>query len=330
MLYNVFANSVAHDIFIKKQREMEPTSQPVELKNPSETRWSCQYTALVAIRKSLPAVKATFTEIMSQPNAPERLELSSAMDLADSVIATLTDRRAEESWREIRDRASDLCTKANVNHNETPERRQAQPPRHLQEFVVEAQIERTPVTSPDALRTECFYPVIDRLVVEMRRRFSTEVGGVLSGVSALSPKHASFLDKKCLQPMAKFYGVTEENLTPELHQVKRLLERKKQQGHELKDTAEFLALMRPYKDAFTDLHRLLCISLTLPVTSAGCERSFSCLRRIKNYLRNSSGDARNSNLGLLAINKQRSKALDVQRVIDIFASNHNNRRIVLL
>ncbi|KAI4809442.1 hypothetical protein KUCAC02_018322 [Chaenocephalus aceratus] len=121
----------------------------------------------------------------------------------------------------------------------------------------------------------------------MRRRFSTEAGGVLSRVSALSPKHASFLDKKCLQPMAKFYGVTEENLTPELHQVKRLLERKKQQTN-------------------------------------------SCLRRIKNYLRNSSGDARNSNLGLLAINKQRSKALDVQRVIDIFTSNHNNRRIVLL
>ncbi|KAI4830034.1 hypothetical protein KUCAC02_001688 [Chaenocephalus aceratus] len=86
--------------------------------------------------------------------------------------------------------------------------------------------------------------------------------------------------------------------------------------------------MRPYKDAFTDLHRLICISLTLPVTSAGCKRSFSCLRRIKNYLRNSSGDARNSNLGLLAINKQRSKALE--RVIDIFASYHNNRWIVLL
>ncbi|XP_034093135.1 zinc finger MYM-type protein 1-like [Gymnodraco acuticeps] len=318
-----------------------------------EARWSCQYTALVAIRKSLPAVKATFTEIMSQPNARRKtearavsglideqfvllltlfedlsrvtkfmsdqlqspsLELSSAMDLADSVIATLTDRRSEKSWREIQDRASDLCTKANVNHNETPERRHAQPPRHLQEFVVEAQIERRPVTSLDALRTECFYPVIDRLVVEMRRRFSTEAGGVLSGVSALSPKHASFLDNKCLQPMAKFYGVTEENPTPELHQVKRLLERKKQQGHELKDTAEFLVLMRPYKDAFTDLHRLICTSLTLPVTSAGCERSFFCLRRIKNYLRNSSGDARNSNLGLLAINKQRSKALDVQRV----------------
>ena len=32
---------------------------------------------------------------------------------------------------------------------------------------------------------------------------------------------------------------------------------------------------------------------------------------------------------LLAINKQRTKALDVQRNIDKFSSNHNNRRIVL-
>jgi hypothetical protein len=87
----------------------------------------------------------------------------------------------------------------------------------------------------------------------MRRRFSTEAGGVLTGVSALSPKHVSFLNKKCLQPMAQFYGVTEENLTAELHQIQRLLERKKAQGHVVNDTLEFLALMRPYRDAFVDL-----------------------------------------------------------------------------
>ncbi|CAK6979961.1 hypothetical protein KUCAC02_028363 [Scomber scombrus] len=116
--------------------------------------------------------------------------------------------------------------------------------------------------------------------------------------------------------MAQFYGVTEENLTAELHQVQRLLERKKAQGHVVNDTLEFLALMRPYRDAFVDLYRLICISLTLPVISASSERSFSCLRRIKNYLRNSSGDTRNSNLALLSINKERTKTLDVQRIID--------------
>lgn len=268
----------------------------------------------MANRKSLPAIRATLlecgllideqfvllltlfkelfrvTKFMSDQLQSPTLELSSTLDLSESVIATLSDKRAEESWVDIRDRAVDLCTKAGVSQDGTREKRQAQPPRVLREFLVEASVERTPVTTPDTLRTHCYYQVIDRLVGEMSRRFSTEAGGVLTVVSALSPKHASFLDKKCLQPMAQFYGVTEENLTAELHQVQRLLERKKAQGHVVNDTVGFLALMRPYRDAFVDLYKFICISLTLPVTSASCERSFFCLRRIKNYLRNSSGD----------------------------------------
>ncbi|CAK6979962.1 hypothetical protein NHX12_016273 [Scomber scombrus] len=49
MLNNFFSNSVAHDLFIKKQRETESVTQPVELKSLSDTRWACQYAALVAI-----------------------------------------------------------------------------------------------------------------------------------------------------------------------------------------------------------------------------------------------------------------------------------------
>ncbi len=37
-----------------------------------------------------------------------------------------------------------------------------------------------------------------------------------------------------------------------------------------------------------------------------------------------------SDLALLAINTRRAKALEVQRIIDAFAVNHNNRRIVLV
>ena len=77
-------------------------------------------------------------------------------------------------------------------------------------------------------------------------------------------------------------------------------------------------------------YKLVSIALTLPVTSAACERSFSCLRRLKTYLRNKSGDARTSNLGVLAISSCRTKKLDVNAVIDRFAANHSNRRIVLL
>ncbi|CAK6977671.1 hypothetical protein KUCAC02_012753 [Scomber scombrus] len=175
---------------------------------------------------------------MSDQFQSNTLELSSTIDLSESVIATLSDKRAEESWVDLHDRAVDLCTKACVSQDRTCEKRQAQPPRILQEFVVEAPVERTPVTTPDALHTHFYYPVIDRLT------------------------HLYFTD--------------------------------------------------PAHD--------LCV----------VRQSFSCLRRIKNFLRNSSGDNRNSNLALLSINKQRTKTLDVQRIIDIFASNHKNRRIVLI
>lgn len=59
------------------------------------------------------------TKFMSDQLQSPSLELSSTMDLADTVIATLSDKRAEEAWREIWDRATDLCTKAGVSQSET-------------------------------------------------------------------------------------------------------------------------------------------------------------------------------------------------------------------
>ncbi|CAL8337449.1 unnamed protein product [Boreogadus saida] len=58
-------------------------------------------------------------------------------------------------------------------------------------------------------------------------------------------------------PMARHYGVSEENLCAELHQVRRLLKRKEEQGCTINSNQEFLSLMRPYKDAFVDLYKLI-------------------------------------------------------------------------
>lgn len=137
-----------------------------------------QFVLLLALFEELFRV----TKFMSDQLQSPSLEVSSTIDLAESIIATLSDKWAEESWSDIRDGAADLCTKAGVSQGGTPKRRQVQPPQNLQEFVVEAPIEPTPVTSPDALRAHCFYSVIHRLVGEMRRRCSAEAGGVLTGV----------------------------------------------------------------------------------------------------------------------------------------------------
>lgn len=62
---------------------------------------------------------------------------------------------------------------------------------------------------------------------------------------------------------------------------------------------------------------LLKIFVTIPVTTATTERSFSTLRRLKTYLRSTTGEDRLHGLALLNIHREVS--LTVEEVIDHLA-----------
>jgi hypothetical protein len=61
---------------------------------------------------------------------------------------------------------------------------------------------------------------------------------------------------------------------------------------------------------YPNIHCLLSIFCTLPVTTAECERSVSVLRRLKLYLRSSMGQERPSSLAILHINYSMEINLD--------------------
>ncbi|EFN60558.1 Zinc finger MYM-type protein 1, partial [Camponotus floridanus] len=63
----------------------------------------------------------------------------------------------------------------------------------------------------------------------------------------------------------------------------------------------------------------LRIFLTLPVTIASCERSFSKLKLIKTYLRSSMGQCRLTNLGILSIENSIARQLNYEDIINEFA-----------
>ncbi|XP_076366762.1 uncharacterized protein LOC143255257 [Tachypleus tridentatus] len=125
--------------------------------------------------------------------------------------------------------------------------------------------------------------------------------------------------------MTANYGVAEDDLTVEAHQLNWLITRKKDKGQEVSTPLELATMLEPYKDAFMDLHKFVCIAVTLPVTSAACERSFSCLKLLKTYFCNGSGNNHTSNLAVISVNSRRAKQLDIDTVIDTFAANHQNR-----
>lgn len=77
--------------------------------------------------------------------------------------------------------------------------------------------------------------------------------------------------------------------------------------------------------AFKNLLKCIQIALTIPVTSASCERSFSAMKLVKNYLRNATSDQRLSDLLTLHVCYERTRAIDVDVIIDTFAEKSGRR-----
>ena len=75
--------------------------------------------------------------------------------------------------------------------------------------------------------------------------------------------------------------------------------------------------------------RLAELCLTVPVTVASGERSFSGLRRIKDRLRSTMWDARLSDLAVMSMGADIMEALSVQQIIDEFGAV-KKRKIALV
>ena len=73
------------------------------------------------------------------------------------------------------------------------------------------------------------------------------------------------------------------------------------------------------KDVFPNLRTALQILLTMSVSVASCERSFSKLKLIKNWLRSTMSQEGLSNLAILSIEKEVVESSEVDVIIDNFA-----------
>ena len=78
-----------------------------------------------------------------------------------------------------------------------------------------------------------------------------------------------------------------------------------------------------------ELAKAMKILAVIPATSCSAERSFSSLRRLKTYLRNSMGQERLSSLALLHIEREYvNKVLkeDMTKMIDVFGQRSGRNK----
>ncbi|XP_065675530.1 zinc finger MYM-type protein 1-like [Hydra vulgaris] len=85
---------------------------------------------------------------------------------------------------------------------------------------------------------------------------------------------------------------------------------------------DILQLIHKYSltDAYPNTTTAIRIFLTIPVTVATCERSFSKLKLIKHYMRSTIGQERLSSLAIISIENEVANNIDFDDVISEFAS----------
>lgn len=151
----------------------------------------------------------------------------------------------------------------------------------------------------------------------------------MQGVQSLNPKSATFLNEEPLFAFAQTFESDLGDLKHEVHQTKRLLDRKVKSGLDRPSTLlDFIVFLEPYK-VFHEIFRLCKIAAVTPVSTASCERSFSALKLIKTHLRTTMADDRLSHLGTLSTESRRARALNMDVFVEHFAASHHNRRIML-
>ena len=79
------------------------------------------------------------------------------------------------------------------------------------------------------------------------------------------------------------------------------------------------------KSMCPELHALLKLYITIPVTTSTAERTFSTMRRIKTYLRSTMTQERLNHTFMLNAHKPRVDELDLKHIAKLFISANDRR-----
>lgn len=81
-------------------------------------------------------------------------------------------------------------------------------------------------------------------------------------------------------------------------------------------------------DTFPNLYvKLLNLALSIPISTASCERSFSTMRRINTYVRSTMSHNRFSSLAIINIERDISNCNNFNDILEIYSKE--NRRLIL-
>ena len=149
----------------------------------------------------------------------------------------------------------------------------------------------------------------------------------------LTSSSVSSVLMEVIKNVETFYGFDKDDIKAELRVFTNLVKEKffsddlDQSLNMISKRKQILDKDSALRTVLPTITTLMRIFWTVPVTSCSAEHSFSCLRRLKNYMRSTMGQERLSSLAFLNIKKEVS--INIDEVIDEFASTSPHRLSLL-
>ncbi|XP_064111319.1 zinc finger MYM-type protein 1-like [Macrobrachium nipponense] len=245
---------------------------------------------------------------------------SKAVDLAEAAdllkVCMVEMCRLRNQFEDVKKEATDTAQKWSIRP-EFEKKRLRTVKGHFGELCEDQRLE-----DPESLcRVTVYYRTLDIITTQLNFRF-TGLHEVVSSCSVLEPISLQNLTDSELYGKAssfveKYHNDVSETFTQEILSMRSALKGEISKVSSIKDLGNMLIIENHSISAsFPEVCTAMLMFLTIPVTTASAERSFSTLKLVKNYLRSTMAQERVEGLALLSVEQGTAQRLNLSKVID--------------
>lgn len=263
------------------------------------------------------------------------MRIDVAMDSVHEFIAFFKEYR-EVGFEKALNCAKEIAAELEIDpvFPELKKKRRVRKKKHFDEIsTAEIATESTePVheeSAEESFRIHYFVYIIDQAIGSLERRFEQykqyeETFGFLFTAKKLKSLDAEELKTSCNNLEQKLQNnhisdIEGEDLFNELQLLQKHLQ------EDLHDTTSAILNFLKRANCYPTTCLAYRILLTIPITVASAERSFSKLKILKSYLRSTMSQERLNALAVISIEKEFLEKLDYESLIDDFASKNARR-----
>ena len=220
--------------------------------------------------------------IVSKSLQSETVDLLSAYELLGNALLKVTEMRGR--FGELVSEASEICERWGISQG-FRQSRIRKVKKHFDELCEDERLQEP----ESCFRVTVFYPMIDTLCTQLDNRFQG-MKAVLDTYQVIQPEFlvnasAKEVHEKAVDFVRRFPDDVSPTFPSQICSVKTSFKDKLEKMSSVKEFAELLIIDHSsLSPTYSDVCTACIMYLTVPVTVAKAERSFSKLKLIKNYL----------------------------------------------